>query len=1052
MALRPKAFTHQSDSGLYIEETLSIDHVRWSGFRDGLGERENGVDEQGFSIELLRLRKEFNSLALPLTDRILRLIDFDRPGATRALRVDQDENSPRLILVSERAPGFRLSELLERGAERGVIPDLGAALYIMRRLLATATAMQRATDVPHLAIAPERIKITPRGSVVIVEAALAGAIEAFGARMPRAVQQAVRLPRLDAATDGPQADIARIAIVGMAMIVGRPLNPSEEIDPLSPVVQEVVEVAAVRAGDLFAAAFTPWLDRAISLDPLLGFSDFADAAADLEEIVPPGDARCSISRAPLRKFLDDLSIGREPLESFEEDRLREIRARQIRRSLVVPEIEPEAASAEESSNYDPASAIMDMPIAVYDLSSEISEQPLQIDDQPSAMAAVLEHAIAPSEDDAFGIDATAALLEGVAEPEPDEQIDTQPDEEAAPELDENPAQVLADEPAAETMPDIVDETAFEIATEFVAVETDTYVPIDDTPEYEETWAEPESDSDALADSSLDDLVDEILRRGAEPDLPDGSDTDDLFADLPAVPEVIDDSSEPAAALDVFEDAPTEPPVDEPPADEPPVEEPVPDEPPAEEPPAYDPPVQDPPAEEPSEETPPMWVRAAIEKVARTRQERPAMPAPRPADMRGPVFEISEEPERELAAETTTLSDIAKELGLSIPVPDAKAERWVKKQEESAAEEIEAGWEEEEETAPPESFAPEPFAPVAPAYVPPPPPFEPPTPVFVENTPPTIEAAEVFTPLPPHLEPEPPPAVRAFPPAPIAIETPAPAPPPRRSLAERTAEIRESGGRFFKIAATLVLVVGGLAAAAYGGWRYYSSLSTPGTLVVESTPPGAQVEIDGTQRGTTPVTLELPSGSHEIALTRRGITRRFTVAISPGEQTSQTLDWSQVKETGSLAVTTEPVGAKVSVDGRPYGVTPLTIPDLPAGRRRVVLEGQGGTVRREVTIETDRTATLSEAIFSGFLAVFAPVELQIYEGKRLIGTTENSRIMIPAGTHELTLVNRELGSRLTRTVEVEPGQVAAINITEVPAPKAQPAAAEPASEPAASPQN
>ena len=202
----------------------------------------------------------------------------------------------------------------------------------------------------------------------------------------------------------------------------------------------------------------------------------------------------------------------------------------------------------------------------------------------------------------------------------------------------------------------------------------------------------------------------------------------------------------------------------------------------------------------------MWVRAAIEKVARIREERPAAPAPRPADMRGPVFEISEEPERELAAETTTLSDIAKELGLSIPVPDAKAERWVKKQEESAAEEIEAGWE-EEETAPPESFAP-----VAPAYVPPPPPFEPPTPVFVEDTAPTIEAAEVFTPLPPHLEPEPPPAVQAFPPAPIVIETPAPAPPPRRSLVERTAEIRESGGRFFKIAATLVLVVGGLAAA------------------------------------------------------------------------------------------------------------------------------------------------------------------------------------------------------------------------------------------------
>jgi hypothetical protein len=284
-----------------------------------------------------------------------------------------------------------------------------------------------------------------------------------------------------------------------------------------------------------------------------------------------------------------------------------------------------------------------------------------------------------------------------------------------------------------------------------------------------------------------------------------------------------------------------------------------------------------------------------------------------------------------------------------------------------------------------------------------------------------------------------------------IESPAPDvdPAPHRSLADLTADIRESSGRFLKLAATLVLVVGGLGAAAYGGWRYYSSLSIPGTLVVESTPAGAQVEIDGTQRGTTPATLDLPPGTHALALTRRGITRRFEVSVRPGEQTTQTLDWAQVREIGSLAVTTDPPGAKVSIDGKAVGVSPLTVPDLPAGKRRVVLEGQGGTVRREVTIETDRTATLSEAIFSGFLAVFAPVELQIYEGNRLLGTTENNRIMIPAGKHELTLVNRELGSRLSRTVEVEPGQVAAINITEVPAVAAAPPPPAPPSAPASS---
>ena len=1043
MALRPKTTSNQEDSAFDAEQTLSIDYARWSGFRDGLGERENGIDEQGFSIELLRLRKELNSCALPLTDRILRLIDFDRPGAARALRVDQDESSPRLILVSERAPGFRLSELLERGAERGVIPDLGAALYIMRRLLTTAAGIQSTTGIAHLAIAPERIVITPRGAVVLVEAAIGGAIEALGDRMPAAVRRGFRLARADAETSGAQVDIARIALAGMAMIVGRPLDPSDDIDPLSPVVQEVVDVAAVRAGDEFAAALTPWLDHAISIDPLLAFDSFDDALVELAAIVPPAEARCPVSRAPIRKFLDDVQIDGTHLEALEEDRLREIRARQMRRGPIA-EVATPVETASDAVD-DPIAAIMDMPVAVQDLSSEISKQPVLIDDQPSAMAAVMRQAAPIVDDEALTIDFFQGERSAEASPEdhPREApapVELEPDAlpdvvEPGFEYDQHPvpvAEALISEPASE----LADADPMTVDTALADLEPFT-----------------EADAPLIApDRSLDDLVDEILRRGVETDLPEFSSSDEVLEELPPIPEHYGLGETP---LYEFEETPAEPPVDEPPAHEPPVDEPGTEEPPAEEPPPYEPPIEDPPVEEPpAEEPPPMWLRAAIEHVARTREERPAAPAPRAAEHLGPVFELSDEPERELQPETSTLSDIAKELGLTIPLIDtskAQPEEHIQTfpAPEATVDENEAWDTDIRETLfaappPPESLQPPPPpAPPPAAYVPPPPPPA----VFV---PPPVEEPEVFTPIPSPVTLEPPPVYSAPPPAEV-LEPPAADTAPRRSLADRTADIRESSGRFLKIAATLVLVVGGLGAAAYGGWRYYSSLSTPGTLIVESTPPGAQVEIDGLQRGTTPVTVDLPPGTHALALTRRGITRRFEVAVRPGEQTTQGLDWTQVREIGSLAVTTDPPGAKISIDGKAVGVSPLTIPDLPAGRRRVVLESQGGTVRREVIIETDRTATLSEAIFSGFLAVFAPVELQIYEGNRLLGTTENNRIMIPAGRHELTLVNRELGSRLSRTVEVEPGQVAAINITEVPAtvaPAVEPPTAQPPDAPAA----
>ena len=92
------------------------------------------------------------------------------------------------------------------------------------------------------------------------------------------------------------------------MIVGRPRSSGGHRS-LSPIVQEVVEVAAVRAGDQFAAALTPWLDHAISADPPLAFGDFADALSDLPRLCRYSIRKPRRIGAPLRKFLDDLGLS-----------------------------------------------------------------------------------------------------------------------------------------------------------------------------------------------------------------------------------------------------------------------------------------------------------------------------------------------------------------------------------------------------------------------------------------------------------------------------------------------------------------------------------------------------------------------------------------------------------------------------------------------------------------------------------------------------------------------------------------------------------------------
>ncbi len=138
-----------------------------------------------------------------------------------------------------------------------------------------------------------------------------------------------------------------------------------------------------------------------------------------------------------------------------------------------------------------------------------------------------------------------------------------------------------------------------------------------------------------------------------------------------------------------------------------------------------------------------------------------------------------------------------------------------------------------------------------------------------------------------------------------------------------------------------------------------------------------------------------------------------------------------RRTGVLTARSEPPGARVLVDGRDRGATPLTLNDVALGSHTVVIQSDKGSVRRTVTVAADRTALVSEAIFAGWLNVYAPFEVQISEGSRAIRLDEKSRVLLPPGSHDLRFENRDLGYQETRTVEVGPGQTTSLSL--VPSP-------------------
>lgn len=274
------------------------------------------------------------------------------------------------------------------------------------------------------------------------------------------------------------------------------------------------------------------------------------------------------------------------------------------------------------------------------------------------------------------------------------------------------------------------------------------------------------------------------------------------------------------------------------------------------------------------------------------------------------------------------------------------------------------------------------------------------------------------------------ALRTFIPPPRVADSPRAAPERARTLAPnipgpitRKPSVAQRARRWTRAAAAIVV-----GAVLVSGVRaYYLRATMPGTLRVDSTPKGSQVFVDGAARGSTPLTLQLASGKHALELRRNGATREFTLEVGAGEEVSRRVDWSNVKPMGSLAITSEPSGANVIVDGKARGVTPLTVGDLAVGSHTVVLDGKQGSVRRTVVIKAGAEETLDESIFSGWIAIFAPFELKISEGKRFVGTTESGKIILPAGRHELVLTNTALGYREIRVLEVNPGQTTSLTI-------------------------
>jgi hypothetical protein len=166
------------------------------------------------------------------------------------------------------------------------------------------------------------------------------------------------------------------------------------------------------------------------------------------------------------------------------------------------------------------------------------------------------------------------------------------------------------------------------------------------------------------------------------------------------------------------------------------------------------------------------------------------------------------------------------------------------------------------------------------------------------------------------------------------------------------------------------------AGAPGGMAVGPAAQVDAGLLVHSTPAGAAVSIDGIERGTTPVAVRgLPLGTRTVVVTRVGYRpseRQITLTADRPSRTvevgliavpASSQSRSPVQESG-LVVDSRPAGASVSIDGRPAGVTPLTLPLAP-GTYTVRIERAGyRTVTTSVEVNSGQRARVAARLEGG----------------------------------------------------------------------------------------
>jgi len=187
---------------------------------------------------------------------------------------------------------------------------------------------------------------------------------------------------------------------------------------------------------------------------------------------------------------------------------------------------------------------------------------------------------------------------------------------------------------------------------------------------------------------------------------------------------------------------------------------------------------------------------------------------------------------------------------------------------------------------------------------------------------------------------------------------------------------------------------------------------PGSLMVSSNIPGAQITVDGKSDPAwiTPFTVpNLTPGLHSVVVVKQGYTvAQRNVTIEAGVVTPLNVELGV--PTGEINIVTTPPGVDVLIDGEPAGKTPVQ-KALSVGKHTFTLQAPGMEpytsnfeIRYDGYIVTKRIDLSGAMVAStGVVEIrTTPPGATISAGGKVLGGTTPTSIRLPAGRHMLSI--------------------------------------------------